>query len=322
MSSVVSELYLKGLQDRIAEGDAREKEKVGVLRGGNSGIITPEGRVIGACPRLAYLRYKGYNLSDIEPMRHLMFAAGLSNEDIWVDVLKRSWDGPILTEEDVPTKWETENGIAVTGRPDIVLCDFVSGIDGPRTSHEPKLGLELKLISSLWTARNVLIEDMPKYNHVIQAAHYSWQLGIPFELWYTCRADYAVGGSDWEKRLFSKGKDLESVELNDKGNIKKITQFIRGFKLDWQQDGKLVVTSVETGKQYDTLVTAANIERFYNTVACMDDTNQLPPPPHEIKLDGKNTYPHHKYCPICKHRDKFKTVSEMIDVAKELTSGR
>ena len=214
--SKIKELYLAGLRARIKEHDDREKAKTGTLRGGNSGIITEGGIAAGACGRLTYLRAKGINPNPIEEERELMFAAGRSNEDSWLDALKRSYDGPILCEEEIPTHWITTEGTPVTGRPDIVLGkdDGVATEDtkysyspdeewndGPARAFAPHLGIELKLVSSLWTARTVLIEDTPKIEHLIQSAHYSWQLDCPFELWYTSRADYHIGSGwdrDWE----------------------------------------------------------------------------------------------------------------------------
>jgi hypothetical protein len=271
--SKVKSLYLKGLRDRIKEHDSREGTKLGTLRGGNSGIITDSGVAAGACGRLTYLRMKGVNPNPIEEERELMFAAGRSNEDTWLEALKRSWDGPILCEEDIPTKWETENGIPVTGRPDIVLLN---------NDNSPRLGIELKLVSSVWTARDILIEDKPKMNHLIQAAHYSWQLDIPFELWYTSRADYHIG-SGWERNVFKKAINLDHankyVEVNDDGHPKKLTPFIAGFTLSWGDSGRLIYKSVQTNQSVETIITKASIEKFYNSVAEIEETKQLPPRP-------------------------------------------
>lgn len=135
---------------------------------------------------------EGINLEETTPSRKLMFQAGVSNEDIWYDTIKDVWDGPILREEEVATYWKTKNGIEVTGRPDIVLCTDDARMSDEQTEPRPVVGIELKLVSALWTGRDALFEGKPKFNHLCQAAHYSWQLDIPFELWYTNRVDFAT----------------------------------------------------------------------------------------------------------------------------------
>jgi len=47
----------------------------------------------------------------------------------------------------------------------------------------------------------------PKLVHLMQAGHYAWELGIPFQLWYTNRAEFAVG-SGWEQKTIPAEKDL------------------------------------------------------------------------------------------------------------------
>lgn len=290
----VKDLFLKGIENRIQEHDAQEKEKLNTLRGGSSGIITDH-VLAGACGRLSYLRMKGIQIDKPDTNRELMFRAGRDNEEGWIDALKRAWKGPILCEEQIPTKWVTDAGIPVTGRPDLVLCE------GTQDNPTPVLGLELKLVSSVWTARDVLIKDTPKINHIIQAAHYSWQLDIPFELWYTSRADFHCG-SGWERKVFREGINLPEVETNEENEPKKINPFICGFVLTWNARGNLEYTSVQTGKTKETIVSKEAIKRYYNTVASIDNTKVLPPKPVGIKADGSKSYSQCDFCslkPVC-----------------------
>ena len=119
--SIIKQAFLEGQSKILADGDKQEATKAGTLRGGNTGVLTEEGQLIGKCAALAYLRYKGIQVSPVTHSRDLMFDAGRRNEDAWYDVLKQSWNKPgqsILREEEIPTKWFTKNKIAVTGRPD------------------------------------------------------------------------------------------------------------------------------------------------------------------------------------------------------------
>ena len=195
---MIKELFEEG-QAKILKAEAElEKTKAGKLRAGNSGLLTADGKTIQSCRAQTYLRYKGISADPTTPSRDLMFDGGRRNEDHWADVLAESWNGVILREEEIATRWETDFGVAVTGRPDIVLCN---------TESKPVAGIELKQCCSLWTTRDILVNKKPKLAHLIQSAHYSWQLGIPYELWYTSRVDYAVTG-DWIKRMFPKfGED-------------------------------------------------------------------------------------------------------------------
>lgn len=305
--SRVKDLFLEGIRHRIKEHDNKEAEKVGTLRGGNSGCITADNKLLGQCGRIAYLRAKGINPNPIEEERELMFAAGRSNEDTWLDALKRTWTGPILCEEDIPTSWKTQIGMAVTGRPDIVLCEG---------ENKPVLGIELKLVSSLWTARDILINDVPKMNHLVQAAHYSWQLEVPFELWYTSRADYHIG-SGWERRVFKKGLGLPMMETNDDGHPKKLTPFVAGFTMHWDGD-RLVYTSVQTGRSVQTLITQTGINKYYNQVADMDVTDKLPPRPEGVKGDGSKSYSACDYCALNSVCDKVTGTTDFYNAAKQV----
>lgn len=342
---IVKSLYEKGLKSRINEGLENEASKAGILRGGNSGCITEDGTILGACPRVTYLRYKGIQADPIPDNRHIMFAAGLGNEDIWLDNLKRSYDGPILCEEDIPTKWETENGTFVTGRPDVVLCSS-------NDSNEPlpQLGIELKLISSVWTARDILIEDKPKVNHLIQAAHYSWQLDVPFELWYTSRVDWhppdmmnrllpRYGTPEWDRlvkyaqpkyskwvmsrsgNMYKKEIPFEEFKPERQGYNEgdysayflKLLPFIAGFTLAWGPNGRLTYTSVQTGISQETPITREGIKNYYEMISRIDETGILPPSPTNIKADGSKSYDHAKYCPVCGD-DSIKTLDDLMKV--------
>ncbi len=343
VNSIIKKLFEDGLASRIAESEVAEGDKQGTLRGGNSGIYIAESdTVAGSCHRIAHLRSLGINL-DKQGMadRELMFSAGRMNEDGWFEALSRTWDGPILREEEVSTYWETTNGTKVTGRPDLVLVD--------KNTEQPVVGIELKLVSSLWTARDVLFEGKPKFPHLVQAAHYSWQLGVPFELWYTSRADFATNyianrvlpkykSKNWYRiskyldfRYYRKvisrngnayGKQIPKDEFlkaeaageygYKEGQVYvsplKILPFATGYVLNWDTDtGMLTYTSTEEGAEtMSTMISRDRIQEYYERISKISDSEWLGPRPLTLKGDGeKANYSICGYCPLKDTCDKY-----------------
>ncbi len=268
MSSIIDELFVAGTKQLVEEGKQLEILKQGILRGGSSGALILGGKPIGECPRLAYGRFMGLDFKE-EPddSRQLMFSAGNRNEESWYEVLSKTYPHKILREEEIGIEHAIrldKKMYKVTGRPDIVLLD---------ASENPLVGIELKLICSLWTAKDVMVMGEPKTPHLIQAGFYSWKVGVPFELWYTSHVDWAVMTAypqknkvrDWVAHLFPKPgeknselldytwyrknldnssgwekvKDSESLTQEEAlaagylGLPKKIRPFRVGYQLDW-----------------------------------------------------------------------------------------
>lgn len=352
MSSTIYNIYVKGQEKLFTEFDNNEKEKVGNLRGGNTGMLTETGEIIGSCAALTWLRWKGINIEGPDWSRELMFGGGRANEQIWLDVLSEGWDGKILAEEQIPTEWSTENGVLVTGRPDLVLCEIADDSIKelikrfPKKKQEyldlvpdsqviPSVGIELKQISSLWTARDVMFQRAPKLNHLLQAAHYSWQLGIPFELWYTNRTDLAVTG-DWAKNLFPKygeenseycqygyskiGPDknkygnyvkrkisedeflyhLEKRKEKVSADVLKVLPFTKGYQLDIRNN-KLWFKDAEHDAYgwTETIIDIGYIKDFYNYITKLEKINKVPDEPAVKKYDGKKgNYKQSDYCSL------------------------
>jgi hypothetical protein len=341
MTSLIKPLFEDGVEALLKKADEAEGEKVGVLRGGNTGIyIKEKNLVLGKCARETYLRYKGIQISDVDPSRKLMFEAGISNEDSWYTVLKEKWEGQIKREEEIPTSWKTSNGTLVTGRPDIVLC---------KDDGTPVKGIELKLACSIWTCRDILIEDTPKFPHLIQAAHYMWQVGCPFELWYTNRADFHPNemverlmpkynsaefnrlrpyleivfyqmvkskmGNVYKKRLKVTEEEFRDMadtygfgwkEGNVNPGVLKIYPFIAGYTLRWEKDGRLSYTSVQTGNSYTTEITAERIRDYFELVSRIEETGKLPPKVVGVKPNGERlNYDINDYSPIKEINDTY-----------------
>lgn len=270
MRPSILELLKKGHAALRAKHDVEEKTKLGTLRGGSAGAII-NGDFYGKCHRLAFARSIGIS-APIPWERELMFAAGRTNEDSWYEVLKESWPGQILRETEVPVAWATDTGVPVTGRPDFVLADA----DGTR-----RVGIELKLVSSFWTAVDVFVKKHPKSDHLIQAAHYSMALGIPFELWYTSRVDWPVIG--WALKQFEKASRWmsnwgePSFGYNDKG-VNKVFPFYQGFELEWDNE-ILGIRPIGTTSWVSTELTMDSIRSYYNYVGAMGNRADLGPRP-------------------------------------------
>jgi hypothetical protein len=257
----------KLLQEKHNEGEAA---KLGTLRGGSSGCITAKGTIVGKCHRLAHLRSLGHQEYK-DGTAHIMFAAGYANEDIWLDHLKESWDGPILCEEEIPVLWRTDNDTLVSGRPDIVLCTL-----GENDEEIPALGLELKLVSSPFTAYNVAAKDTPNLDHIIQASHYMWQLNVPFKLVYSSRSNYGLGFPNMKPTWLRSPQYLNDEQF-------KTIPFIKVFDM-WIEDG--VVWYQGSRDPVETAVTVNGIQEYYNRVSVMGERKSLGPRPDSRNADG------------------------------------
>lgn len=294
-------MFWAGMTDdrqKHAEGEAT---KLGNLRAGDSGAMTKNGDVVGGCHRRAYLRsFDGVEVDPPSSDRFIMFELGKANEVIWVDKLKRSWPGLIKQEEEIPIKWTTSSGVNVTGRPDTVLC---------KADGTPVLGIEHKAICSIWTAREVSFELTPQMKHLLQAAHYSWKLKVPYRLVYSQYTDFAM--PEWSKKFFPAGHPL--VEVNEKNEPKKVLPHITVFEISFAPNGTIQYrVEPSEGVPNDsvpfisTVLTLADIERYYEFVSSMGERKALGPRPSPWKPSGKNKgYKDCDYCPLNDVCDKY-----------------
>lgn len=225
---------------------------------------------------------------------------------------------------------------------------------------KPVVGIEAKQASSLWTCRDIL-KDAPKTNHLAQAAHYSWQLGVPFHLVYTNRVNFAVLGNHlpWVNRHFPKygarhsekldyemgkesGPTPEKVYKN--GNVKpakgpkpgymepfRIRPFVHSFRLRWDEDGTMHVGPEDLGPEAEqkTLITKDGLKAYYETAADALTTDVLPPEPVALDAFGEEAkYRECNFCPlnsVCEtYADgkKPQRTSEWLRDVKCATEGR
>lgn len=343
MTVNILDIYRKGQAKIASDYTENEKHKSGCLRAGQTGMMDEEGNIANQCAAQAWLRSRGVEYSPPDEKTVIMFDGGNANEDAWMKVLVKGWDGKILCEEETPTVWETSNGTRVTGRPDILLCD--------KEGNGVK-GIELKQCMSLWSVTNMLFKKVPKTAHLLQAAHYSWQLGVPFELWYTGRSNFAV--MEWQKWQLPKYQQPGSEHLEygyyRKGDINPRTKkhkkhriskeeyemakgrsgvtvyadplktrpFIQGFHMELRE-GQLYYKDamVEDAEWIRTEVSIDRIKRFYTFVSEMD---KVPSEPLNISPTGeKESFKLRDYCslgPLCCAYNKGKDINKWEEQVK------
>lgn len=346
------ELLKQGYTSRDVKRAADEAVKPAAYRAGNSGALSPDGEPIGACPRLALLRFYKIEHDAPDLSSKYMMDGGVGNEDLWVKVLTDSGLAPaqILQEEQLATSWNTSSGVPVTGRPDIGILD-----------NQGRLArcLELKQASSLWTGRAVLGEGKPKDSALLQAAHYFWQVnepgfhpaGLPeaapaegriveYEIWYVSRSIYPIGRTfTGIFRKLTKGlRGFIEWADNSDAEIKSLRPFKVGYRLDWNTAGQLIYQRLDIdgteGPWETTLITKDSIRSFYEHVDSSRRLNKLPK--RISKLDAKGntkSYRDCKYCPLAQVCDKsetkgldvwlndVKSFNEMRVKAKEVNEG-
>lgn len=328
------ELVQDGLRKLKTDHSALEKTKLGILRAGNTGIVLEEGGeqiVVGKCARQTYLRLIGIDAGEDDPSREFMFAAGRTNEDSWTDLFLKAGipAAQIKREEEIPISWKTKSGRTVSGRPDIVLLD---------EKGKPERVIELKLVSSLWTGRDVAIgrkptkdnpagqAAAPKAMHLMQAAHYSWQLDAPAEIWYTCRADFHLPFGNFWPALGEAGS--EYFEYKDSKPL-KMKPFIVGFETEWR-GGDMYYRSIGAGTPghwVKSIVTKQGIADYFELVDSVALHQFMPPRPVNLTATGSAaSYSICQYCPleqVCDKRENGgldKWVEEVVKWSGQLPS--
>lgn len=326
--------------DRFAHQD-KETAKLGVLRAGSTGAMADTGEIVGHCHRKSLLRMQGMEVEVPSQDKLIMFELGYANEEVVYNQLVSSLpEGHVvLREEEIPISWTTTNGTKVTGRPDIVICKVVEKVlslidsdtpiisqtnwgiveyrgKAPRVTHEmvPVLGIELKSIHSMWTARDVLFSREPKLNNLLQAAHYMWKLNVPYRLHYKSYSQLGqgiAGGKGWVANLFPQQGEpgSELLEYNDKGNIKHIKQFEICYELEFGPTGRLQYREEGTDVWHSTIINRDDIGRYYEYVSKMAEDRQLGPRPLTLHANGeKMNYTDCQYCPLRTTCDTYETV--------------
>ncbi len=301
--------------------------KLGTLRAGNSGIMSREGDVAASCHRKTLLRQLGLEIDPPTDPKQIMFQLGYASEDMFQrDIEKTLPSGHVLLrEEQIPIEWQTKNGTKVTGRPDFVVCETslpttkediartiltktADGILGRMV--RPILGIELKSVHSVWTAREVVFNSTPKLSNIAQAAHYMWKLGIPYKLIYKSYSHLGQGMS-WSDRMagmFPKQGQPGSqfMEYNDAGKAKQVIQFEVVYDLEIDIKGRVKYKLEDADKWEYSLVTIGDIENYYEFVSAMAEKKDLGPRPMTLDAQGtKLGYTDCGFCPMKPVCDKY-----------------
>jgi hypothetical protein len=292
-----------------------EETKRGILRVGNSGAAV-DGKVLGKCHRVTLARFLGVQ-APIDDNRHLMFAAGVTNEDIWANVLgAASYDGKILREEEIPVSEKIEGTeVLLTGRPDIVLAD---------ENGKPKLLLELKLVSSYYTALGVLFGKsgevpQPKTDHLCQAANYARLLGVPGKICYASRVDWHV--QHWDKKRLP--LDHPDLEYNEKGEPKKIMPFYSIFDVRFGPNQVLQFKREEDETWINTQITATGVRNYFRFVAELAEKKQLGPRVSDETALGSKSYKACSYCEFESSCDKYENnFNDWLDSIRLVATGQ
>jgi hypothetical protein len=301
----------------------QDARKAGSLRAGNSGILTETGEFAGACPHIAHLRQLGIESEVPTSDKLIMFQMGVESENaVFRDLGAILPEGQILLrEEETGIEWRTSNGTRVTGRPDGVIYDkhiqhitvpragYEFEIDDPRylaprtieqVKLEPKYGIELKTVASFWTTREVLFEREPKLTALIQAAHYAWQLNIPYKLSYKNYVNQTF--PSWAHKFIPKQGEpgSEHVSYNDKGEAKNVNPFEIVYELDFDEHGYCWYRLEGAAVWTKSIVRWQDIRRFYEFVSSIPETGKLGNKLTTVGCTGKKkSYSHcDMYCPI------------------------
>lgn len=268
----LSDMLLRG-RNRLREQHVlHDKTKMGTLRAGNSGILTEQGEFAGCCPHQSHLRQLGIETEVPTPDKLIMFQMGVESEnavfrDLEADLPKGQ---VLLREEDTPIRWETSNGTPVTGRPDGVVYER-------KKDHSliPTYGIELKTAASFWTTREVLFEQEPKFTALVQAAHYSWQLGVPYKLSYKNYVNQAF--PSWAHKFVPKQGQpgSEHVSYNDKGDAKNVNPYEIVYELDSDEYGFIWYRLEGASVWTKSIIRTQDIQRYYEFISNIKETKKL-----------------------------------------------
>jgi hypothetical protein len=291
------------------ERSATAEEKKGLLRGGNAGAII-DGQVYGSCHRIHHLRTLGIEV-EADHNTQVMFDSGIANEESINKVLQASLPSglKLLREEEFPLEWDCGGGKKGSGRPDFVYVD---------AEGKPVLGLELKSVSSIHTARNIIGEAKPSTSNLIQAANYSMRMGgIPYKLIYTSSPYWHI---NYNKHLETAFMDNPLVEHKG-GRPFRVMPCRVVFDLVWK-DGKFFYKLEGEKKLTATSLTMDSIVDYYEKTAAMGEKKSLGPVPTNKDLLGKKSYSPCDYCKLAevcgRQTDYDKWMDEVVVTVRTL----
>ena len=300
----------KGMFALHKKHQEKEKARLGSVRGGSAGAIVG-GEVMGECARKAHLRSKGIE-TPLEESITLMTSQGEKNEDIWIEELEAA-GLKVKTQGDLKLELPM-HGNTFYGSPDIVIVD---------EKDKPIVGLELKNLSAITSAKKRHNELMPDVKHLIQSAVYSKTMGdvyklgkpLPYQLIYSSR-------SLWH--TFAMPKNAQAALVANPIDVKyqwgkafNLQPFHRIYYLFWTETGKLGFETL--GKKYITDITGESIDIFYKAVLIdIEKQKNLGPRPSTKDVLGKKAYSPCNYCDFSDMCDQYENDYDVwIDHCRE-----
>lgn len=313
----IKDILAEGRRLKTSQDKTERAKEPQALRAGNSGILVStdkEDIVYGECARKAHLRYLQIE-ETASAMTQEIFDEGTSSEPIVNAIIQPGLDslypGHLLMDGEftVATTWQTSKGTPVTGRPDGVIVN---------KDNVPVAIIEHKKKISYYSMRNSSFMGMADNKHLVQAAHYSWQLGnIPAYIIYR-------SGSIWHWWAFDRkirdeiqaSPHQNGIEYKD-SSPSKIMPHYSIYTLTWE-DG-IVYVEYE-GKKQATLITADGIRNFYDATDGIREHKELGPRPSSKSLiiGNKSGYSPCGLCafkPVCDaHEHNYETWLDHIKV--------
>jgi hypothetical protein len=185
----------------------------------------------------------------------------------------------------------------------------------------------------MWTAIAVHLKRIPKSDHLIQTAHYSWKLDIPFTLLYTSRVNWAMQGfSPGAKTKWKTWKHVQYEEYTDRktgGQAVRtfnLLPFDAPFLLQWDASDTLLIRHEQEQAWTKTNITKQGINDYYSYLAMCLINSVLPTRPSRKNVFGESEYDpcQAKYCEyteVCKKGDD-QGFQCWLDHARYLTETR
>lgn len=253
---------------------------------------------MGTCHRIALARLVGLQ-EPIGITTRAIFDSGEANEYVWSRALQAEGNYQVWHDAGIPDefkiKWHTEGNLG-TGTPDILL-----GVN-----NTPVIGIELKVVESIQSATSLLTSKKPKVDNLLQAAHYSMRLGIPFILVYTFN-----GTGDWPYWAIKKFNIPRGS---------KVPPFKMQFLVEWTEAG--LTWRGDSGEVHALPIQQSSIEDYYKLLLEMKDQKDLYLRYPSIEADG-SSMPFDKcsYCSVSDACSEYETKGDYdlwIDRVRQL----
>ena len=180
----------------------------------------------------------------------------------------------------------------------MVLCD---------AEGQPNVGLELKKVCSSYRATKVFLAVEPDTKHLVQAAHYSWQLGkLPWILSYTSDSSYDT--PYWAFKKYNVDK-----------SARKIAPGRQHFYCGWVDD-TFVFIHPETRNVVPTDITSEGIRRFYEMIPEMERLEDLGPrPSNKPAYEGDSPFKNCEYCAFADACDRYDDTKDFAEWKDAIT---